>query len=440
MTIDDAGRTSDHAPLRRVIGVQGIAAASFNCIVGAGIFGLPAVVAAALGPAAILAYGVCLVLVALMGLCFAESGSRVSDSGGFYAYAAAAFGPVTAGTVGMLTVIANQIASSAALARFLIEALAILWPAIDTPIASTVFLAIVYGALALVNIHGVRDGVALARLLALVKIVPLVLLVAVGAFAVRPVNLVWHEVPTLGAVAATSMLLVFAFMGMEGGLSVGGETRDPARTVPRGILLALTLVGALYIGLQLVAQGVLGAALAGEKAPLIATATQVFGHWGTKLMLVTTVLSATGYLVSDMLTGPRVPFALAERGQLPRALAYVHPRHKTPSVAILAYAGLAFALAASGTFRQLVILATSGSLTIYFICCLGVLRLRAKGVAMDGPPFRAPGGPLVPLAAAGLIIALMWTLTWAELAATLSLATLSALGYAVLGWRRKRLA
>jgi basic amino acid/polyamine antiporter, APA family len=86
--------------LERVISTGALAATALNCIVGSGIFGLPGLAAAMLGPAAILAYAVCVVLIGLVGLCFAETGSRVNSAGGLYAYATAAFGPIVGGIAG----------------------------------------------------------------------------------------------------------------------------------------------------------------------------------------------------------------------------------------------------------------------------------------------------------------------------------------------------
>ena len=104
----------DSPTLQRVVGVSGVAFSSFNGIVGSGIFGLPALVAALLGPAAILAYLICVVLVGLMGLCLAEVGSRVHSAGGLYGYASAAFGPVVGGIAGTLIWTAGSVVSSAA--------------------------------------------------------------------------------------------------------------------------------------------------------------------------------------------------------------------------------------------------------------------------------------------------------------------------------------
>jgi amino acid transporter len=263
-----------------------------------------------------------------------------------------------------------------------------------------------------------------------------VVLVVAGAFAVHGPNLHWKGWPPAGLVGQGAVLLFFAFMGVEGGLNTSGEVMNPARTVPRAIALSLTLTASLYIGLQLVAQGVLGPDLAIAKAPLVATATAVFGPWGTGFLTVATILSASGYLSSDMLCSPRAVYALAHAGQLPGKLAAVHARFGTPAVAILSYCALCLVVALSGSFRQLVIVSSSGTLLLYLICCLGLLRLRSRNIAMAGEPFHAPGGPFVPLTASAIIVWMLTTLEWKELAAAAALVILSGLAYAL--WERKR--
>lgn len=156
--------------LQRVVGVGGVAFTTFNCIVGVGIFALPALVAGVLGAAAILAYGICLVLIGLVGLCFAEAGSRVTGSGGLYAYASASFGPVAGGVVGALMLFTSQVASAGALARFLLDTLAITWPALAAPGVDFALLAAIFGVLAVVNIAGTRGGTRLTVVIGLVKL------------------------------------------------------------------------------------------------------------------------------------------------------------------------------------------------------------------------------------------------------------------------------
>jgi len=431
-----------HGPppqLERVIGVGGLSASAVNCIVGSGIFGLPGLAAAILGPSAVLAYLVCALLVGLIGLCLAEVGSRVSHPGGLYAYVSEAFGPVAGGVAGTLLWAANSVVSSAAVATLLMDTGAVMIPALGGGMWRVVGLVSLYALLASVNIRGARSGARLSTIMAVVKITPLVLLVIAGAFAVHPANLQWGAWPAPSQLGQAAVLLFFAFMGLEGALNVSGEVANPARTVPRAIFVALAVAAALYVGLQLVAQGVLGAGLAGAPAPLIAAATSVFGPWGTRLLLATTLLSVAGFLSADMLCCPRNLAALSDRGQLPRALAAVHPRFKTPAIAIGVYALMCAAVALSGSFRQLVIVSTSGTLVLYLMCCLGLLRLRARNVATAGPPFRAPGGSLVPLAASAIILWLLSTLAWVELASAIVLVVVSGGAYALQErWRRVR--
>src|SRR5438874_9264348 len=170
---EHAGAAPAPASLKRVIGVSGLAFSAFNNIVGSGIFGLPALVAALLGPAAILAYLVCAVLMGLVGLCFAEVGSRVASAGGLYAYARVPFGPVVGGIAGTLLWCANSVVPSAAIANFLSDTLSVSWPIFEGGASRVLFLAAVYILLAIINIAGTRSGVRLSVATALIKLAPL---------------------------------------------------------------------------------------------------------------------------------------------------------------------------------------------------------------------------------------------------------------------------
>lgn len=417
--------------LRRVIGVGGLTLLAINQIVGSGIFGLPGLAAELLGPAAILAYLIVAVLMLLVGLCFAEVGSRVAGAGGLYAYAHAAFGPVIGGIAGTLIWAASSAVSSAAVANLLVDTLAAAEPSIGGPVARIVILVCVYGALAAVNVRGAQHGSWLSGLLCVVKLLPLVALAILGLHSIHTANLLWVGTPPTPKIGEACVLVFFAFMGTEGALTASGEVINPARTVPRAIVLALTSVAFLYIGLQLAAQGVLGADLAAAKSPLVALGTALLGSWGGRIVVAAIVLSVGGFLASDVMSSPRILYALAEQDQLPRVFAAVHGRFKTPVVAILSYTLLCALLACTGSFRQLVIVASSGTLVLYLICCLGLLRLRARNVAMDGEPFRAPGGWLVPLAASLIIIWMLTTLSWQELVGAFVIVAVSAIVYSV---------
>jgi amino acid transporter len=406
-----------------------------NFIVGSGIFGLPGLVAAQLGAAALLAYLVVIVLIFLVGLCFAETGSRVATTGGLYAYAHIAFGSVVGGIVGTLSWTANCVVANAAVSNLLVDTLAAAMPRLGNPFPRTAILAVLYSFFVVVNVRSTRYGTRLSALLCIVKLLPLVALVAVGAFSVHGANLHWVGTPSSVKIGEGCVLVFFAFMGTEGALTVSGEVIRPARTVPRAIVLALTLVAILYIGLQLVTQGVLGPDLATSKAPLVDAALVVFGAWGGRLIVAGIVISVVGYLAADFLSSPRALLALAEHDQLPRALSSIHPRFGTPATSIVTYTILCAVVAWTGSFRQLVILASSGTLLMYLICCLGLLRLRAKNIAMDGEPFHAPGGSIVPIAASAIIVWMLTTLEWRELIAAFTLVVVSGIVYWLYGRR-----
>ena len=167
--------------------------------------------------------------------------------------------------------------------------------------------------------------------LTVAKILPLLLLIAGGLFAIDPDNLAIVDPPDMPPLARSSILLIFAFAGIEAALVPGGEVKDPARTVPRAIFIAMAAITVLYAGLQFVAQGVLGPALATSKAaPLAEAAGVALGGWARTLLLVGAVISMLGHAGAMILATPRTLFAFARDGFLPSALARLHPVHRSP--------------------------------------------------------------------------------------------------------------
>ena len=172
------------------------------------------------------------------------------------------------------------------------------------------------------------------------------LFVIVGAAFVRPDYLSWSSSPPLLSVMSASGVLIFAFLGIEGALQPSGEVREPSRTVPRAVFLAIAGVVALYIAIQVVAQGLLGSALPDDRvAPLAQAAATVVGPAGRTFMLVGATISMFGFLCGTVLTGPRSLFAFAQAGFAPRALAAVHASRRTPHIAIVVYVAIALGLA-----------------------------------------------------------------------------------------------
>jgi len=419
---------SEHS-LVRALGTWGLAANIVNVTVGGGIFRLPAAASAALGAAAPVAYLVCAVAMGLIVLCFAEAGSRVSLTGGLYAYVEVAFGPL----VGFLTgamLWAGITAATAAVSSFFADALTALIPALAVGQARAASLVIVLVTLAAVNIAGVRGASRFNVVMTVAKLLPLLLLVILGAASVKRGNLAWHATPASGDVARASAVLIFAFLGVETALVPSGEVRDTSKTVPRAIFAAMIVVTLLYLAIQIVTQGILGPALVGQKTPLAEAAAAAFGAPGRTLILVGSAVSIFGYVSGMTLAVPRMLFAFGRDGFLPAPLAAVHERFRTPYVAIIVQTLIVIGLAVSGSFEKLAIIANGSILLVYAACCLAVIELRRRKVQESGAPFRVPFAAAIPVLAVLVIVWLMTSLTAEEWKALLVVVAVAIVVYA----------
>ncbi|MBA3763689.1 MAG: amino acid permease [Chthoniobacterales bacterium] len=415
--------------LIRAIGTPGLTASIINTTVGAGIFVLPATVAGALGPAAPIAFVLCAIAMGLIVTCFALAGSRVSLSGGLYSYVEVAFGPYVGFLAGVLFFITITLGAASVGAAFA-GAIAFAFPALGSGFNRTALLLCVFALFASVNILGVRSGTRLMGTLTIIKLVPLLIFVAVGAFFVRPELIALPVWPGGNAVGQSVLLLIFAFSGIEIALAPSGEIKNPARTVPRAIFSALLVTTTLYIAIQLVAQGVLGPDLANfTGAPLAEGATRFLGNFGRSLMLIGGAISALGFISGDILASPRIIYAFSRDGFLPRLFGRVHPRFRTPYVAIITYTLIGLIGAASSTFEQLAVLSNIALLMLYLFCSAATWELIRRDVRQEGEPFRFRGQKAVPIMAAIVIGWILWHATWREFAAASVVFVLTTLLY-----------
>ena len=375
------GAPREEAGLVRALGVIGVAASIVNITIGGGIFRAPGSieVTGRLGTAAPLAYIVCALAMAFVVMCFAEAGSRVSLTGGPYAYVERAFGPFLGFFIGWMVWVTGTIATAAVATIFVDSALRMV-PGVPAIPWRLVILLVVFAVVATINVLGVRLGARLSIASSIAKLVPLAILIVVGLANTDPTNLAWEGMPLGGDLMRASIFLLFVFAGIESALVPSGEVKDPARTVPRAVFLALAVVTVVYILVHIAAQGVLGSSLAGRAAPLADTAEAVMGRPGALMLGVAVVLSTFGYLCGMILAIPRALFAFARDGVLPRALAAVHPKYHTPWIAIIAQTLIALALALSATWERLVILANVAVLIVYIGCAAAAWQLRRKGI------------------------------------------------------------
>ncbi len=407
-----------------------LVAVAINGIIGAGIFGLPAKVFALIGSYSLIAFIVCALVVTLIILCFAEVGSRFDATGGPYLYAREAFGPTVAFEVGWLIWLA-RLTAFAANCNLMVSYLAFFWPSANSPIPRALLIIAVVISLTALNVFGVRQAANASNVFTVGKLIPMLIFIAVGLFFLNPRAFVLGALPSTGAFSQSVLLLIYAFSGFEMAAIPAGEVRNPQKNLPRALLIATAVVAFTYILIQVVCIGTLPE-LAGSTKPLADAGQRFMGTTGAAIISVGAIISIAGNLNIVLLSGSRVPFAIAEQKQLPSAFARIHRRFFTPHVAILITAAVMLVLTLKSSFVTALTISAIARLVTYAVTCaaLPVLR-RRSGVPMA--MFKVRGGPIIAVAALILAVWLLANSTPNEKYTSLIAA---ALGMAVyLGYR-----
>ena len=385
--------------LKREIGVIGLTLNIINIIIGSGIFVLPAIVAAGLGSTSILAYLLCGFLITMVMMCFAEVGSKITESGGAYAYMEVTFGKYFGFLTAVLFLVAS-ISADAAIANAIMDIIGTLIPFFKGEIVKIIFFLFLFSGLAFTNIIGVKKGIGLVKIITIAKLAPLLILVIIGFINVDISNLYWKSSPSIYKIGEMSLILFFAFQGAESALSISGEVRNPQKNIPNAIRNAILVVLVFYILIQTVAQGVLGDSLKNfNENPLGEVASQILGPIGLTLLTIGAAVSMFGAVTSGNLSMPRVLFRASRDKVLPfKQLSFIHNKYKTPYISIIAYSCLAFLFASFGGFKQLAILSSASILLIYLGVTVAVIKLRKKENLKEKlNTYRIRGGVIVPV-------------------------------------------
>jgi amino acid transporter len=406
-----------------------LVAIAINGIIGGGIFGLPAPVFKLIGAYSLIAFVACAAVVTLFILCFAEVGSRFDETGGPYLYAREAFGPTVAFEIGWLIWLA-RLTAFAANCNLRVADVGYFLPAAVTPVWRAALIIIVVAGLAAINVIGVRQAAIVSNFFTIGKLIPLILFIAAGLFFLNYHSFSLGPRPGGGAFSGSVLLLIYAFTGFEMAAIPAGEVRDPKRNLPHALLLAIAVVAFLYILIQVVCVGTLPE-LAQSERPLADAGMRFMGTAGAALISAGAIVSITGNLNILVLSGSRVPFAMAEQQQLPQLIARIHRRFATPYVAILITTALMLAFTLQTSFVKALTISAIARLVTYGATCLAlpVLRRRSETPA---PAFRLRAGNLTALLALSLAV---WLLTSARKEA-LAAAIAAAVGMAIyLGYR-----
>jgi basic amino acid/polyamine antiporter, APA family len=413
----DARATQASATLRRALGRWDLTAIGINQVIGGAIFLMPSQVARAVGAWSILFVILTGISTMFVALCFAEAGSRFERTGGAYIYTRAAFGRFIGFEVGWMQWF-TRATSQASVVNGIALALAFYWTGAAHGFPRAAIITLLTCSLAAVNIAGIRQSAWFVNALTIAKLAPLLGFTVFG---------VWYwntsrvpPPPPLGIenVASAALLLTFTFGGFDVIGVPAGEAIAPRRHVPFALIATIAAVTIIFTLVQIVLVGVLPD-LAEATTPIADAARKLFGPAAALAVGVGAILSMTGNNAGQVLSGSRMLFALAEQGDLPKPLARVHPRFRTPSNAIVVTSIAALALALSGSFAVLATVSAVARLIAYAGTAAATLRLRQleRAGGVEPAAYTIPLGPTVPTLALLLSVLILIGATSDQLAA-----------------------
>lgn len=384
----------------RRLGVWDASMVVVGGVIGAGIFLNPKTVAERTGSseAVIAAWAIGGVLALFGALCYAELGTRRPQAGGAYVYLREAYGPMIAFLYGWIMLVVNYSGSIAAVAESFATyfcAAFSLTPALIQPLA--------VGAIVLltgISYFGIKAGAVVQNVLTTLKLLAVVALVVTGLFLAAPAAPI-SEPATPVAVTpwnfgAVLMPVLFAYGGWAYINNIAGEIRAPQRNLPRALVLGMLLVAACYVLANLAYLHVLGhAGLAASGAPAAEVMRGRFGDFGARAIALGIAISTFGFCNISIIGGARVFQVMGADGLFFRSVAHLHPRYRTPDVALAALAGWSIVLALTGKYGQLLNYSTVGD-WLGYAGAVATLFYYRRMLADESVTFRAPGYPWLP--------------------------------------------
>lgn len=411
--------------LVRAVGFWGLVAMCINAVVGSGVFLLPTESYKLLGPFSLWAPLIFALPVFILVLCFAEAASHFSEPGGAYLYAKTAFGDFVGFETGWMNWLA-RVTSLAALSNGFVVSLARIFPSLGTDAARIAVILVSIAILTAIHYVGVKYGAASIYVFTLGKLIPLVGFIVVALIAWKhnpiPASL---TIPGAGTDwSGAALFMLFAYAGFENMGVPAGEFRNPKKELPRALLVGTLAIAAIYVLAQLGAMSALPD-LSKTATPIADAAAALIGSAGAIIVTLGALLSMAGTNSGTVLEGSRMLYAISLGRPRLRAVSYVHPRFRTPTVAILIHVLFAAVLACAGSFAKLAMLSAVARLTTYLFTCAAVPFLRKLN---EG--FRTPG-LIIPILGTAISLALFLTLNaYNFIAAAIALAV-GAVIYAV---------
>jgi APA family basic amino acid/polyamine antiporter len=393
--VEDAAM-QDPSPdgLRRVLKTPEVVLSGIGVILGAGIYALIGEGAAMAGNALWLAFILSATIAAFTGLSYAELSSMFPLAGAEYEYTARSFGEMLAFIIGILVILSGIVGASTVSLGFAGYFQGI----IDLPPILTATLLLL--ALSVIIFGGIRQSTALIIVFTLIETAGLIGITAIGLPHLGSVD--YFEMPFgLAGVLQASALIFFAYQGFEEIVKLSEETLHPERVIPRSLLMAIAVTIILYVLVSVAAVSVAGwEGLAGSNAPFAAIAGLALGDEAFFAFTVIALFATANTALLMLLASSRIMYGMARSRSLPAPFGYVHPKSRTPAVAIAGAALCSILFLSLGNVRDIALVANFTLYVTFFVINATVIVLRIR--MPDQPrPFRVPLAvgpiPLLPI-------------------------------------------
>jgi basic amino acid/polyamine antiporter, APA family len=381
--------------LKRTISKIGIAVIAINGLIGAGIFALPAGAAELSGHFSPWMFLICALLMALVVASFAQLSTGFDETGGPVLYTQQAFGDhISFQTTWLLYV--GRLTALAANSNALVFYIGFIYPPINIGPTKSLSIVAILCLLTAINLYGVRKTMAIMQSITMLKLLPLILFIGIGAFYIEPQLLFTAPNLSVSEFEATLLLLVYAFIGFEGALVPAGESKNPTKNIAKALMMTLVGTAVIYFFIQSVSISILPN-IALSDTPMADAAVLMVGSAGGIIITFAAILSITGNLSTVIFTAPRMTSALAEQGNFPHWFSVLTPKENIPQNAILFLVCIASVFAITGSFIWLAIISSLARLIGYFIAIAALVKLKPQLVSQN--KWMLPLGLVIPVSA-----------------------------------------
>ncbi len=406
-----------------------------NATIGGGIYGLSSQVFAKSGSYSLFAMLICAAVITLIILCFAETGSRFTETGGPLLYAHEAFGPFAGFMTGWLSLVLRTI-GIAAIINITISYLAFFFPIVQTQWGRGICVSCIIILLCYINILGIKQSVLFNNIFTTGKIFTLLFFVVIGMFFIKAENFNFSTSIDFDSFSGSVLLMIYAFSGFSGAVTTGGEMKNPQKDIPFSLLLVQGFKVVLYMLIQVVCIGTLTTLGQSEK-PLTDAANQFLPGWGGTLITIGALISFAATLNGGILVISRTSYGLAEKNLLPEFMGKVHQRYHTPYTSLLITCAVILLLTLTNSLLFLLTVNALGTLFIYVITCASLIQLRKKK-AVPAAAFVLPAGKAIAAISILLCLVIMTGSTARQLLYILGVLVIGAIVYGSLILTKKK--